>query len=139
MSKTIFALDIGQRKIGVARANTIARIAEPLVTLPNDAEFKAKLKTLVKEHEVNDIVVGLPRNMNGEETAQSKYTRDFIDKLKLGIAVHFQDETLTSVQATNILESGKEKFSRENVDSLAATLILEDYLKEKSNAQQIPS
>ncbi len=139
MSKTVFALDIGQRKIGIARANTIAQIAEPLVTLPNDNDFKTKLNNLIKEHDVSEIVVGLPRNMSGEETAQSKYTRDFMKKLDLSKTVHFQDETLTSIQAAKILESKKEEFSKENIDSLAATLILEDYLKEQNNgAQTLP-
>lgn len=136
MSKTVFALDIGQRKIGIARANTIAQIAEPLVTLPNDNDFKTKLNNLIKEHDVSEIVVGLPRNMSGEETAQSKYTRDFMKKLDLSKTVHFQDETLTSIQAAKILESKKEEFSKENIDSLAATLILEDYLKEQNNGVQ---
>lgn len=133
MSQTIFALDIGERKIGLARANVIARIPEPLVTLPNDNEFPDKLKELIGEHDVSEIVVGLPRNMSGEETAQTKYTREFVQGLKLPQTVHFQDETLTSIQAAKILESKKDKYGKEDIDALAATLILEDYLKEKQN------
>lgn len=133
MSQTIFALDIGERKIGLARANVIARIPEPLVTLPNDNEFPGKLKELIGEHDVSEIVVGLPRNMSGEETAQTKYTREFVRGLKLPQTVHFQDETLTSIQAAKILESKKDKYGKEDIDALAATLILEDYLKEKQN------
>lgn len=133
MSQTIFALDIGERKIGLARANVIARIPEPLVTLPNDNEFPDKLKELIGEHDVSEIVVGLPRNMSGEETAQTKYTREFVQGLMLPQTVHFQDETLTSIQAAKILESKKDKYGKEDIDALAATLILEDYLKEKQN------
>lgn len=130
MSSTILALDVGQKRVGIARANTIARIPEPLVTLANDENFKNSLTDLINEHDVNEIVVGLPRNMKGEETDQTKYTKDFIASLKLKQTVHFQDETLTSVHAVELLESGRQRYGKENIDSLAATLILEDYLKE---------
>lgn len=132
MTETILALDVGEKKIGVARANKIAAIAEPLVTLPNDENFETSLQSLIREHDVSEVVVGLPRNMNGEETAQTAYVKKFIDNLKLNVTVHFQDETLTSVHAADILVAKKSAYTKEDIDSLAATIILEDYLQEKT-------
>lgn len=136
MIETILALDVGQKRIGVARANTIARIPESLVTLPNNQEFKQVLLTLIKEHSVTTIIVGLPRNMSGEETPQTEYIRTFIKKLKLTVPVHFQDETLTSIHAAEMLESRKGRHTKEDVDSMAAVLILEDYLQENHGGIQ---
>ncbi len=133
MSATILALDVGERKIGVARANPIARIAEPLTTLTNTPEFFSQLQALISEHEVTELVVGLPRGLEGQETAQTAYVRSFVDELgsTLRIPVHFQDEALTSVNAKQILDAKKKQYTKEDIDAVAATLILDDYLHGK--------
>lgn len=130
MSNAILALDIGERKIGVARANTVARIAEPLATLPNDKDFVETLKRLMQEHDANQLVVGLPRGLDGQETSQTRYVEQFAKDALSFTPVKFQDEALTSVNATEMLESRKRPYNKEDVDALAATLILEDYLQE---------
>lgn len=130
MSSTILALDIGERKIGVARANTIARIAEPLLTLPNNNDFVVALQHLIKEHNADILVVGLPRGLDGQETAQTSYVREFAAKNLNFVPIKYQDEALTSVNATQMLESRKRPYNKKDVDALAATLILEDYLRE---------
>lgn len=132
MSSTILALDIGERKIGVARANSIARIAEPLMTLKNDHDFAASLKSLLAEQEVSQLVVGLPRGMDGQDTAQTTYVRSFVKELGSDVPVHFQDEAVTSVNAEEILKAKKRPYAKEDIDAMAATLILEDYLKESA-------
>lgn len=129
MSTTVLALDIGERKIGIARANTIAKIAEPLVTLPNDDLFLQKLNDIMKEHGVSQLVVGLPRGLDGQETKQTRYVRSFADKLDVEANIAFQDEALTSVNAQEILDDTGKHYVKEDIDAMAATLILDDYLK----------
>lgn len=130
MAKTLISLDVGERKIGVARANTIARIPEALVTIPNNKDFKRHLETLIKEQGADELVVGLPRNMSGEETAQTRYVRNFIKGLMIDVPVHFQDETLTSVHAADRLDKVKGQNTKEDIDAMAAVIILEDYFQE---------
>lgn len=130
---TILALDVGERKIGVARANQIARIAEPVTTLTNDDKIVATLQHLIQEHDASEVVVGLPRGMDGQETEQTKSVRRFVDNCQsyLGVPVHFQDEAVTSINARAILEQTKKSYTKEDVDAMAATLILDDYLQTK--------
>lgn len=129
MSRTIFALDIGERKIGIARANTIAKIAEPLVTLANDDQFLSKLKHLIIEHQVERIIVGLPRNLEGQDTKQTSYVKEFIQGLNLKAEIVFQDEALTSVSAEDLLSSSGKAYNKEDIDAVAASIILDDYIK----------
>ena len=130
MASTILALDLGEKRIGIARANIIAKIAEPLATLQNDALFRDSLLALIKEHDAKQIVVGLPRGLEGQDTNQTNYVRDFIDDLNLPIDVVFQDEALTSVKAKEQLESLGKIYQKADIDSLAAMNILEDFLIE---------
>lgn len=128
--KYILALDVGQRRIGVALANSIARMASPLTTLINDEDLFDKLKELIEENHVDTVVIGLPRGLEGQETAQTTYVREFSktfqDKLKIDYV--FQDEAVTSVIAEQELKQGKKPYKKEDIDMLAARQILEDYL-----------
>jgi putative Holliday junction resolvase len=129
---TILALDVGGRRIGVAAADVIARIAHPLVTIENDDQTVAKLKQLVDEEQVVGLVVGLPRNLNGNETAQTKEVQDFIASLRkyVDMPVYWQDEAVTSRQAeAELVERGK-PYAKGDIDALAATYILEDFLRD---------
>ncbi len=123
----VLALDVGGKRIGVARANTVARIPEPLATILVDGTEVEQITELAKAHDVTKLVVGLPRNQSGDETAQSQLVRDFAAKLE-GFEIIWQDESLTSVNAEEILQQSGKKFSKTDVDSLAAAQILNDYL-----------
>ena len=69
--------------------------------------------------------------MSGEETAQSVYTKEFLENFKLSVnEIKFQDESLTSVQAENILKSYKKPYTKGDIDMQAAAIILQDYLEE---------
>ncbi|TXG76216.1 Holliday junction resolvase RuvX [Patescibacteria group bacterium] len=129
-SSNILALDVGEVRVGVARANNIARIAEPLSTLEVSETIYDDIKSLVEQHDCAVVVVGLPRNMRGEETAQSVRIRAFVGELKQALAVPivFQDESLTSVKAEQSLQQRKTGYNKGDVDALAAVYILEDYL-----------
>ena len=125
---SIIGLDIGEKRIGVARANTIARISEPLATLNNDQGFDEALQAVLDEYQPDILVVGLPRNMNGLETPQTAYSKAFTQQklLKYNIPIVFQDETLSSREAEARLQ-GK-KYTKADIDSQAAAIIIEDYL-----------
>jgi putative Holliday junction resolvase len=129
---TILALDVGAQRIGVARANTIARIASPLVTLTNDSTTFDEITALITSEDVGALVVGLPRGLEGQETAQTQTIRDFVTELKAktDLPVYFQDEALTSRKAEDELESRGKPFSKGDIDALAATFILEDFLQD---------
>jgi len=125
--KKILALDVGDAHIGVALANTVARIPSPLAILENDLEVYSRIKDLIAEHDISLVVIGLPRNMAGEETVQSKTTRHFVDNLKdyINTKIVFADESLSSKRAE---ESGqKSPNSPKYLDDIAACFILEEY------------
>lgn len=121
------ALDIGEKRIGIARANSIARIVEPIATVANDTAFVTVLKKLIKEYDITTIVVGLPRSMQGNETEQSHYTRRFVENNLSEYRIAWQDETLSSVAAEQ-----RGEWLTHGIDAAAACIILEDYLSELS-------
>lgn len=129
-NSNIVALDVGDARIGVARASSIARISETIGTVPMNDEAPSAIKQLLQDQAADVLVVGLPRNMSGEETAQTAKVRAFATKLEqeTGCKVVFQDESLTSVQAEVALDKDKKAYNKGDVDALAATYILNDYL-----------
>jgi putative Holliday junction resolvase len=124
----ILALDIGHKRIGVARANTIAKLTEPLTVLENNQNFMENLKKIIQEHDISLIIIGLPRSLDGNETAQSVYTRKFVSDNFQDMNVQFQDETLSSVEAQKRLKSYGLENRSNMLDAVAACIILEDYL-----------
>jgi putative Holliday junction resolvase len=125
MATSIIALDIGEKRIGIARANKIAKIPEPIAVISNDSAFDAILNRILIEQDADTIIVGLPRNLSGEETKQSIYTRNFAAEHLGKYNIIWQDETLSSVSA----ESRKSN-SKLGLDAHAACVILEDYLEQ---------
>ena len=81
-------------------------------------------------NEIDGIVVGLPLGLDGQETDQTKWLRGFIDDLKKAVSLpfYFENEALSSVRAESELESRGKKYQKEDIDSLAACFILEDFL-----------
>lgn len=130
---TVLALDVGGKRIGAAIAEAPVYLAHPLVTLDVTDSVSGEIIKLIEDREVQTLVVGLPRNQSGEATAQTDAVKQFIDNMKLpnGVKLVWQDESLTSVKAEEELEKRKKPYSKADIDALAATLILEDYLKEK--------
>lgn len=123
----LIGLDVGERRVGVAIANSVARLPRPLTTLLNSENIWLELQQLIKSESVNLVVVGLPRNLSGDDTAQTLYAREFGGKLE-GVEVVFQDEALTSRKAEQELRDRGKPYEKGDIDSLAATYILEDYL-----------
>jgi putative Holliday junction resolvase len=130
-NQSIIALDYGSRRVGVAIASSAARLASPLTTLDNSSNLIADIEKIIETENIGTVVVGYPRDMSGRATAQTKIVEEFIEKLQdLKLEVRVQDESLTSVHAEAELGHKKGGYSKAEVDALAATYILEDYLSE---------
>ncbi len=127
MARNVLCLDVGERRIGVAIASLEARFPGPLTTLDATKNPKQAIQQLIQEQDVELVVVGLPRNLSGDETAQTAAVRSFVTMLQLPNTV-FQDEALTSRKAEAELHLRGKPFAKGDVDALAATYILEDYL-----------
>jgi len=126
----LLALDVGGVRIGVAIAHAIARLPRPLTTLDATApDVLAQLERIIHVEEIGRIVVGLPRNLQGQDTEQTAVVQAFAAGLEsLGLPISFQDEALTSRKAEAELNARGKAYNKGDIDSLAATYILEDWL-----------
>lgn len=133
----ILALDYGGKRIGVALSDPTRTIASPLTTLTRRAGKRppwAAISRLVAEHEVGELVVGLPLDLSGGEGEWAGEVRAFGAELarRTGLPVHWVDERLSSVEAERAVRSmGLRRSQREDrarIDSTAAALILRGYL-----------
>ncbi len=152
----ILALDYGRTKIGMALADSEARIAEPYDTFEriNRNEDMRRLREFARDHHVKQIIVGLPLRLDGTPGEMAEQATRFADRLRkqLGLPVELEDERLTSWEAERILEeelgrrithvethSGRRRSARASdgkytVDAVAAMLILREYLARTSTA-----
>jgi putative Holliday junction resolvase len=129
MSKSLVCLDVGEKRIGVAVADTDVRIAVPFATIEVDGkEIEAIANIIIKEN-ADTLVIGYPRNQLGESTAQTSFVEQFAEKLEEVVkTIVFQDESLTSVLAEEQLKAHKKPYSKGDIDAQAAAIILEDYM-----------
>ncbi len=133
-SQSFICLDVGEKRIGVAVADSSVRIAVPFETIEVDGDEIEAIAKIVVTERADTIVVGYPRNQSGEATAQTSYVEEFAAKLKdLAPNIIFQDESLTSVLAEQQLAVHKRPYSKGDIDAQAAAIILQDYL-EANNA-----
>ena len=126
----LIALDVGEKRIGVAKADTSVLIAVPVGTFNVDGTEFDQISRLSRVYGSTFFVIGLPRNSKGEETAQSAYSRNFAKQLKEkipGAKVTFEDESLTSVMAEDRLKNRPHK--KGDIDAEAATIILQTFLE----------
>jgi len=130
MSKSFLALDVGEKRIGVAVGDDGVRIAVPFETIEVDGKELERIARLIIDEKTDTIVVGYPRNQSGEVTAQTAYVEEFASQLKdMGPPVVFQDESLTSVLAEQQLKAHGRPYSKGDIDAQAAALILQDYME----------
>lgn len=134
----ILALDHGTKRIGLAISDELGLIAQPLEYLdaqPQD-DFMKRLKEIVDSRQVAEILVGMPRNMNGTYGPAADKVREFVAALKtvLTVPIKTWDERLTSTQANRVLiETGMRRDKRkERVDQTAAAILLQSYLDSRS-------
>ena len=130
----ILALDHGSKRIGVAVSDELKMIAQPLEFIPAEpiAGVLARLQELIRDKEVELILVGLPRNMDGSYGPAALKVQEFIAALKshTALPVKSWDERLTSVQANRLLIQGNVRRDKrkEKVDAMAAAILLQSYL-----------
>jgi putative Holliday junction resolvase len=131
-SKTYIALDVGEKRIGVARGDSSIRIAVPQTTIDVDGTELAQITHLVEREHAAAVIVGYPRNQSGMATAQTAYVERFAEQLvSLVPEIIFQDESLTSVLAEQQLRAHGKPYTRGDIDALAAAIILQDYLENR--------
>lgn len=124
----VLGIDFGTKRIGLAlsdESHTLAR--EYNIYSPN--QFWQEIKNIIDSEGVERVVIGLPLNMSGDSTDKTREVQEFSDQLQeqLTVPIEFMDERLSSVMANN-LPGG-----RQNVDSLAAQIILQNYLDKNKN------
>lgn len=129
----ILALDHGTVRIGVAVSDELKMMAHPLDHIPAEpfTDFAEKLRTLVRDKEVELILVGMPRNMDGSYGDAAAKVRVFVAALRdiIQVPIRTWDERLTTVQAQRALrDSGRKDKNRERIDSTAAAILLQGYL-----------
>ncbi len=133
----VLALDVGERRIGVAMSDAEGFLAMPLTTLhaePRDRALR-QIVALVQEHAVDEVVVGLPLTMSGEMGPQAREVQLFAEQLEaaLGSKVRFFDERLTTVVADQMMRDLgiRPEKRKARIDEVAASIILQDYLDSK--------
>ncbi len=130
----ILALDYGTKRIGVAVSDELKMIAQPLEYIAAEpfGEFLVRLAELLKEKQVELLLVGMPRNMDGSYGPAALKVQDFVAAVRNAIAVPIQtwDERLTSAQANRLLIQGNVRRDKrkEKVDKTAAAILLQSYL-----------
>jgi putative pre-16S rRNA nuclease len=144
-ARRILAVDYGRARIGLAIADSNAGIAQPLGTLEriNRNEDMRRLREIVREHDVKQVVVGLPLRLDGTRGEMADEAERFANRIRkqTGVPMEMMDERLTSWEAERLLEEEfgrimhgdrkagrKKKVEKITVDSVAATVILRDYL-----------
>lgn len=134
----VIALDPGSKRIGVAISDELGIIAQPLEFIPAHPLEGAfvRLREIVEEKSVEEMIVGMPRNMNGTYGPAAEKATEFIAQIKERFTqpVREWDERLTTVQAQRVLiDAGtRRKKRKEKVDMMAASILLQSYLDSKT-------
>ncbi|MBQ4537811.1 MAG: Holliday junction resolvase RuvX [Lachnospiraceae bacterium] len=141
----IMGLDLGSKTVGVAMSDSLLLTAQPLEIIRRKDENKlrqtlARIEELIEEYEVQEIVLGLPKNMNATEGVRAELSYEFQEKLerRTGLPVIMWDERLTTVAADKIMiEMGIRRENRKDyVDKIAASLILQGYLDRRNKENE---
>lgn len=138
----IMGLDYGAATVGVAISDALLLTAQGIETIRREQELQLRktyrrIEELVKEYEVDRIVVGYPKHLNNTIGERAKMAEEFAQALerRTGLTVVLQDERLTTVEAHRVLDAGGAGLEKkkEVVDKLAAVLILQSYLDRMNN------
>ncbi len=141
----VIGLDYGTKTVGVAISDETKLIAQPLVTIERKQANKlrqtyAAIEEIIREQDVELIVLGYPKNMNNTEGERAMATQEFKEALerRTGLEVVLVDERLTTVEANRILEDTGVALSgrKEHIDKMAAAIILQNYLDMEYNKRQ---
>jgi len=133
----ILAIDHGSKRMGIAISDELQMIAQPLEYIPAEpfADFLVRLKQILQEKEVELILVGMPRNMNGSHGPAALKVQDFVATLNRALTVPIKtwDERLTTAMANRFLIEGnvRREKRKEKVDKMAAAILLQSFLDGK--------
>ena len=128
------AIDYGSKRVGLAISDPTKKIAKAYKTINNDSfdVLLSHIKNEIKINSIEKIILGLPIGMNGKKTSQTEIVLKFNDELKnfLTIPIVLEDERLTSLHAKKslIFQGFKTTSNKENIDSTAAALLLQNYI-----------
>ena len=133
----VLGIDYGDSRIGLAMSDPLKIIASPFKTIRNEGNEKCLqvFQSLIKEKDVEAIVVGLPIGLKGQETVQTKKVREFSDLLyTLKLPIHLEDERLSSVSAEKsmIQQNIKTGHNKGLIDQRAAAIILQQFLDKQN-------
>lgn len=138
----ILAVDNGFKRIGLAVCDQLEIAASPLAMLKGGAGAEERILEVALAQSVGAIVIGLPISFDGEERKPCEYVRDLKERLEkiTDLPIDLFDERLTSVMAeSSLIEAGmSRKKRRENVDAVAASIILQGYLDMRRNKGIVP-
>ena len=126
-------IDYGSKRVGLAISDRSNIIAKPYKTLINKSEndLLNQIEIIIRDNNIKLIVIGLPLNMSGNDTIQTKSVRRFKKALlTIGLPIVFEDERLSSVSAKNslILQNIKTGHNKSQIDKTAAALLLQQFL-----------
>ncbi|MEW6351141.1 MAG: Holliday junction resolvase RuvX [Thermodesulfobacteriota bacterium] len=133
----ILGLDVGSKRIGVAMSDPLGIIAQGLTTLQckNQDSDRETIVGLIRQYEVQEIVVGIPYHMNGSEGPEVKKIREFVSVIReaVSLPIHEWDERLSTVAAERLLIEAdmSRKKRRKVVDKVAAVIILQGFLDKR--------
>jgi putative Holliday junction resolvase len=130
------AIDYGDKRTGLALCDKNETIASPLAVLTTGKDLLQKIADIIRDENIEAVIVGLPINMDGSEGFQAKRVRQFAGQLEkqLNITIHFQDERLSTFDAQEKLEQTdlSKKTKSRRLDAVAAAQILQDFLDGKN-------
>jgi len=128
----IIALDIGDRRIGIAISDPLGMLARPLAVVKRSGRDYQRIADLVREHGAERIVAGYPRNMDGSVGEQARKAEAYVGGLEehVDVPIEFWDERLSTFEAERLMiEAGRRaRDRRARIDAAAAAVILQDYL-----------
>lgn len=130
----IMSLDVGSRTIGIACSDALLMTAQGIETIRRTSLEKDfnRLQELIAEYEVHELVVGVPKNMNGTKGERAEKTEEFVEKMKevIDLPVSYWDERLSTVMAERQLIAAdvSRKKRKSVIDKMAAVVILQGYL-----------
>ena len=132
-------LDLGSRRLGISMSDKTGLIASSYKVITHSEEYDkliVDIVNIVKENSIDGIVLGLPKNMNNTIGEKAELSMEFKSKLEkvLDIPIYLEDERLSTVEAHNVMisEGARRNKRKNNVDAVAATIILQRFLDRRS-------
>lgn len=133
MSK-ILSLDVGEKRIGLATTDELLITCSPFGFIARETALE-QLGEIIESENIQKLVVGMPFLPSGNLGSQAEDVQRFIDNLKekFSLPIEFENEVLTSIEAERRLRDSKKSFEKGDIDSMAACIILESYLRKEQH------